>query len=108
MRIPKRWISLCLVILLLAGVVFGHGSLMADQAEAAEPETMETASVITEEGAGVPAVQSEINQPQTTPESQPQTTPESQPQTGTSVTGYIRSRRIGERICTGTNQCSGK
>ena len=86
MRIPKRWISLCLVILLLAGVVFGHGSLMADQAEAAEPETMETASVITEEGAGVPAVQSEINQPQTTPESQPQTTPESQPQTGTSVT----------------------
>lgn len=86
MRIPKRWISLCLVILLLAGVVFGHGSLMADQAEAAEPETTETASVITEEGAGVPAVQSEINQPQTTPESQPQTTPESQPQTGTSVT----------------------
>lgn len=86
MKMLKRWISVCLVILLLAGVAFDHSSLIGSTVEAAEPETMETASVITEEGAGVPAVQSEINQPQTTPESQPQTTPESQPQTGTSVT----------------------
>ena len=86
MKMLKRWISVCLVILLLAGVAFDHTSLIGSEVEAAELETTETASVNTEEGAGVPAVQSEINQPQTTPESQPQTTPESQPQTGTSVT----------------------
>ena len=57
MKMLKRWISVCLVILLLAGVAFDHSSLIGSTVEAAGLEETDGAS--TEETSDAPSLLSE-------------------------------------------------
>lgn len=55
MKMLKRWISVCLVVLLLAGVAFDHTSLIGSEVEAAELEESGEAAPEEAEAAAVPA-----------------------------------------------------
>lgn len=109
MKMLKRWISVCLVILLLAGVAFDHSSLIGSTVEAADvTETGEmedaaaaeatalttepaadTPSVLSETGTETPAAETPAEQPAAeAPAEQPaapvESTPESVPAADTS------------------------
>ena len=45
MKMLKRWIAFCLVMILLAGVAFDHSSLIGSQVEAADLTEPESATV---------------------------------------------------------------
>jgi fibro-slime domain-containing protein len=74
MKIRKRWISLCLAIILLAGIAFNPGSLVGSQVEAANLE--ETGEVVTEEStqSSEEAVTVLSETPTDTSSTQPETT----------------------------------